>query len=119
MNNPNLYMYVVDSGALAALGTNSVVLQLASDTNFIPRRIIATGNAGMKLQIAFNNSEQLSNISFNTSLLNNTANAGVPLIDTNIWPANSQLTFNFINSNTGGSSLNEEVIIVGEKIPIS
>lgn len=119
MNNANLYKYVVDSGALVALDTSSIPLQLASDTNFIPRRIICTGNAGMKLQIQFNNSEQLSNAPFLTSLLSNTSNAGLPIIDTNIWPANSQLTFNFTNSNTGGGALSEEVIIFGEKIPIS
>jgi len=119
MNNRNFFTYVVNSGSIAINGgTTNPTLQMASDSKFIPRRIIATGNAGVTLLIQYNNTENLSNVPFNTSLFNNTSNAGVPILDLNVWDENAQLKFNFTNTNTGGNALNEQIIIVGEKIPV-
>ncbi len=115
---PNLYFYTISSGALAALASSAPVLQIKSDSNFIPRRILVTGNAGMTLSIQYNQAEQLNNNPFLTSLLLNTANAGLPIIDTNVWDANAQITFNFNNTNSGGGSLTENIIIFGENIPV-
>lgn len=119
MTSNNLFFYTISSGALAAGATSSPVMQMASDSNFIPRRILVTGNAGMTLQMQVNASDVLSNLPILTSLLLNTANAGLPVLDTNVWHANDQITFNFANTNTGGGNLTENIIIFGEKIPVS
>lgn len=119
MTKQNLFFYTISSGSLAALANSAPVMQMASDSNFIPRRILVTGNVGMTLQMQVNASDVLSNLPILTSLLLNSANAGLPIIDTNVWHANDQITFNFNNSNTGGGALTENVIIFGEKIPVS
>lgn len=119
MNNPNLFFYTISSGALAALGTSAPNMQMASDSDFIPRRMMATGNVGMTLQMQVNAAEVLSNSPILTSLLLNGANAGLPIIDTNVWHANDIITFNFANTNAGGGSLTENIIFAGEKIPKS
>jgi len=118
MTKNNLFAYVISSGALAALASSAPVMQMASDSDFIPRRILVTGNAGMTLQMNMNAAEVLSNIPFPTSLLLNSANAGLPIMDLNVWKANAQITFNFNNSNAGGGNLTETVLIFGEKIPV-
>ena len=118
MKSHEIMIYTISSGALAAGASSSPIMQIANGTNFIPRRILVTGNAGMTLQMQMNAADFLSNLPFLTSLLLNTANAGLPILDTNVWYANDQITFNFNNSNAGGGNLTENIIIFGEKIPV-
>ncbi len=108
------FCYEISSGVLAATTGSSTITQIFSSVkDFRLKFIRATGGSGVKVQVSEVSGNNFSNAALTTSMIGNSSNNGIAIMDTIIIPKGTQLKFAFSNT---GSQQTEVIQLWGEEI---